>query len=144
MENEQLLPVADAGRNDGASEELAGRAVQLSSARMEPAAYPVPTMNVAINTLEPGGDQRPHRHNGAAITLAIEGEGVYSRIEDEQVDWSTGAAQVTPATELHSHHNRGPRRMVSLVAQMVACNSVSFSAPGTARTRSPLREVAGP
>lgn len=95
----------------------AGRALQLSSAQMEPAGYPVPTMNVAINTLEPGGDQRPHRHNGAAITLCIQGEGVYSMIEDQKVPWHHGAAQVTPATELHSHHNRGPARMRSLVVQ---------------------------
>ena len=74
-------------------------------------------MNVAMNTLEPGGDQRPHRHNGAAITLAIEGKGIHSMIEDERIDWSTGAAQITPATALHSHHNRGDRRMESLVVQ---------------------------
>jgi gentisate 1,2-dioxygenase len=74
-------------------------------------------MNVAINTLQAGGDQRPHRHNGAAITLAVIGEGVHSMIEDERVDWAEGAAQVTPAAELHSHHNRGNKRMLSLVVQ---------------------------
>lgn len=99
------------------SDETAGRALQLSSAAMQPAGYPVPTMNVAINTLDPGGDQRSHRHNGAAITLGIQAEGVYSMIEEQRVDWSHGAAQVTPATELHSHHNRGPARMRSLVVQ---------------------------
>ena len=57
------------------------------------------------------------RHNGAAITLSIQGEGVYSMIEDEKVPWSDGAAQITPATELHSHHNRGSGRMRSLVVQ---------------------------
>jgi gentisate 1,2-dioxygenase len=99
------------------TEQTAGRALQLSSAAMEPARYPVPTMNIAINTLEPGRDQRPHRHNGAAITLAVIGEGIHSMIEDERVDWSDGAAQVTPAAELHSHHNRGDKRMLSLVVQ---------------------------
>ena len=38
-------------------------------------------------------------------------------IENERIDWVTGAAQITPATELHSHHNRGDRRMESLVVQ---------------------------
>ena len=99
------------------TDQTAGRALQLTSAAMDPASYPVPTMNVAINTLQPGGDQRPHRHNGAAITLAVVAEGVHSMIEDERVDWSAGAAQVTPAAELHSHHNRGDKRMVSLVVQ---------------------------
>ena len=97
--------------------QTAGRALQLGSEGMAPASYPIPTMNVAINTLQPGGDQRPHRHNGVAITLAIQGAGTYSMIEDERVNWSDGAAQVTPATELHSHHNRGDQPMVSLVVQ---------------------------
>jgi gentisate 1,2-dioxygenase len=97
--------------------EASGKAVQLGTELMAPATWPVPSMNVAINTLQPGGDQRPHRHNGVAVTLAIQGEGVYSMIEDERIDWSTRAAQVTPATELHSHHNRGSERMVSLVIQ---------------------------
>jgi len=99
------------------SAEVSGRALQLAAADMEPARHPIPSMNVAINTLEPGGDQRPHRHNGVAITLAVESDAVYSMIEEQKVDWIAGAAQITPATELHSHHNRGSRRMVSLVVQ---------------------------
>jgi len=109
----RLAPVL--ARPDSA--ENAGRALQLASAAMAPARHPVPTMNVAINTLEPGADQKSHRHNGAAITLALGGEGVYSLIEDERIDWAYGAAQVTPAAELHSHHNRGTERMVSLVIE---------------------------
>jgi gentisate 1,2-dioxygenase len=77
----------------------------------------IPSINVAINTLAAGGDQRPHRHNGVAVTLAIQGEGIYSMIGGQRVDWSTGAAQITPATLLHSHHNRGVKRMRSLVIQ---------------------------
>lgn len=100
-----------------ASDQMSGRALQLASELMAPMRHPVPTINVAFNTLEPGGDQRPHRHNGVAITLAIQGEGVYSMIEDEQVNWSNGAAMVTPASELHSHHNRGTQRMESIVFQ---------------------------
>ncbi len=52
-----------------------------------------------------------------AITLGIEGEGVYSMIDGQRVDWSAGAAQITPAAALHSHHNRGAERMLSLVLQ---------------------------
>jgi gentisate 1,2-dioxygenase len=99
------------------SEQASGRALQLATKSMAPTKQPIPSMNVAINTLEPGGDQRPHRHNGAAITLAIEGTGIYSMIENERIDWVTGAAQITPAAELHSHHNRGEHRMKSLVVQ---------------------------
>jgi gentisate 1,2-dioxygenase len=99
------------------SSEEAGRAVLFSSQALAPARNILPMMVAAINTLEPGKDQRAHRHNGVAITLALEGEGVYSLIEGERVDWVSGAAQVTPATELHAHHNRGTKRMRSLVIQ---------------------------
>jgi gentisate 1,2-dioxygenase len=99
------------------SKNEAGRAVLFSSQALAPARNILPMMVAAINTLEPGKDQRSHRHNGVAITLALEGEGVYSLIEGERIDWVIGAAQITPATELHSHHNRGSDRMRSLVIQ---------------------------
>ncbi len=99
------------------TDDEAGRAVLFSSRALAPARNILPMMVAAINTLEAGGDQRPHRHNGVAITLALEGEDVYSLIEGQRIDWVNGAAQVTPATELHSHHNRGGIRMRSLVIQ---------------------------
>lgn len=99
------------------TEDEAGRAVLFSSRSLAPARNILPMMVAAINTLQSGGDQRPHRHNGVAITLALEGENVYSLIEGERIDWVRGAAQITPATELHSHHNRGNDRMRSLVIQ---------------------------
>jgi gentisate 1,2-dioxygenase len=52
-----------------------------------------------------------------AVTFSLQGEGVYSMIDGERVDWSDGAAQITPATRLHSHHNRGSQRMRSLIFQ---------------------------
>ncbi len=97
--------------------EDAGQAVQLTSRAMRPSRNTFPTVNAAFNSLEPGADQRPHRHNGVAVTLPIECENVHSLIEGERIDWSPGAAQITPATELHSHHNRGSSRMLSLVVQ---------------------------
>jgi gentisate 1,2-dioxygenase len=94
-----------------------GNSVQFSTTALAPSTNTIPTINTAINTLEPGCDQRPHRHNGVAVTLAIQGEGIHSMIDGKRVDWSTGAAQITPATLLHSHHNRGPQRMRSFVIQ---------------------------
>ena len=94
-----------------------GHSVQLMAAGLAPAPITIPTINVAINTLASGFDQRPHRHNGVAVTLAIQGEGIHSMIDGKRVDWSNGAAQITPATALHSHHNRGAKRMRSLVIQ---------------------------
>jgi gentisate 1,2-dioxygenase len=99
------------------SEQATGRSVMFSTLALAPSYMTIPTINVAINTLEPGCDQRPHRHNGVAVTLAIQGEGIHSMIDGQRVDWSNGAAQITPATTLHSHHNRGTKRMRSLVIQ---------------------------
>ena len=99
------------------SPETTGSSVMFSCHDFAPGYHTTPLINTAINTLEAGGDQRPHRHNGAAITLAIEGDGVHSMIEDTRVDWSNGAAQITPASLLHSHHNRGDKRMRSFVVQ---------------------------
>ncbi|MBH66780.1 MAG: hypothetical protein CMM58_00345 [Rhodospirillaceae bacterium] len=97
--------------------ETSGVSIQFSTPATAPSRNTIPMINTAINTLESGGDQRPHRHNGAAITLAIEGEGIHSMIEEDKVPWVTGAAQITPGSELHSHHNRGNRRMRSFVVQ---------------------------
>lgn len=94
-----------------------GASVQFTSAELAPSYNTTRTINCAINTLAVNSDQRPHRHNGVAVTLAIEGEGIHSMIDGQRVDWSTGAAQITPATRLHSHHNHGPRRMRSFVIQ---------------------------
>ena len=99
------------------TDETTGVAIVFSSPALAPSKNTMPMINTAINTLESGGDQRPHRHNGAAITLAIEGEGIHSTIEGEEIQWVSGAAQITPAAELHAHHNRGNRRMRSFVIQ---------------------------
>ena len=94
-----------------------GHSVNFANEALLPGYATTPSMNVAINTLAPGCDQRPHRHNGVAITLALQGKGIHSMIEGQRVEWSDGAAQITPATLLHSHHARGPLRMRSLVVQ---------------------------
>jgi gentisate 1,2-dioxygenase len=99
------------------TENTTGGSVQFSTHRTEPNFTTTPFINSAINTLAAGCDQRPHRHNGVAITLAIQGEGIHSMIDGERIDWVTGAAQITPATSMHSHHNRGNQRMRSLVIQ---------------------------
>jgi len=94
-----------------------GHSVQLMAGALAPAPITIPTINVAVNTLAIGCDQRPHRHNGVAVTLALQGEGIHSMIDGRRVDWSNGAAQITPAAAMHSHHNRGTKRMRSLVIQ---------------------------
>jgi gentisate 1,2-dioxygenase len=99
------------------TKETAGVAIQFSSPETLPSRNTIPMINTALNTLEAGGNQRSHRHNGAAITLAIQADNVYSKIEDETVNWENGVALITPGSELHSHHNRGSDRMMSFVVQ---------------------------
>jgi len=94
-----------------------GDSVMFSTAALAPSYMTIPSINVAINTLAPGRSQKPHRHNGVAVTLAIQGESIHSMINGERIDWSDGAAQITPATALHSHHNLGSKRMRALVIQ---------------------------
>ncbi len=94
-----------------------GRAVLLTSAPTEKTRVCLPSIALAVNSLEPGRSQRPHRHNAAAITLCIQGAGCHSIIEGNRVDWQANAVMVTPPTELHAHHNEGDQLMVSLVAQ---------------------------
>lgn len=99
------------------SADTTGYSVQFTSEALAPSINTIPSINCSINTLAPGADQRPHRHNGVAVTLAIQGDGVHSMIDHRRVDWSTGVAQITPATLLHSHHARGEKRMRSFVIQ---------------------------
>lgn len=94
-----------------------GRFVQFSSLALAPSNNTLPFVSVGLNTIAPGADQRPHRHNGVAVTLVLEGMGAYSMIDGERIDWSVGAVQITPPTTLHSHHNRGSARGRMLIFQ---------------------------
>jgi gentisate 1,2-dioxygenase len=99
------------------SEKPTGKFVLFTGPGLEEAKTITPTISLALNSLEPGGDQPPHRHNAVALTLCLEGEQLYSMIDGERVDWRKHAVMVTPPLAMHSHHNRGGGRMLSLVAQ---------------------------
>jgi gentisate 1,2-dioxygenase len=90
----------------------------------------MPSMMVAINSLEPGGVQRRHRHNSVAITVSLGGDGMHSLIGNEKVQWRTFGAIVTPPRLAHSHFNVGADFMRSLVIQdgpvFYNCRSVGF------------------
>ena len=94
-----------------------GKAVLFTRAGLETTHLATPTVAFAYNSLPPGEDQPPHRHNAAALTLCVRGEGVYSMVDGRRVDWQDRAVMVTPPSALHSHHNRGPDMMYSVVAQ---------------------------
>lgn len=98
-------------------QKTAGKSVIFSTTPMQGMRTILPSVTAAFNTLEPGGDQRPHRHNAVALTLAIESEGIYSQVAGEKIDWIPFGVMVTPPQAEHSHHNRGPRMMKSFVVQ---------------------------
>jgi gentisate 1,2-dioxygenase len=109
------------GRNG--EQRAAGKSVVFLTELMEARRLTTPTLLVAINSLEPGGDQRPHRHSSAALTLSIAGEGVYSTVDGERVDWSPDVLFVTPPGALHSHHNPGTQMMQAFVVQDTGLHS---------------------
>ena len=94
-----------------------GKAVLFSRVDLAANHLATPTVAFAYNSLPSGEDQPPHRHNAAALTLCVQGEGVYSMVDGRKVDWMDRAVMVTPPSTLHSHHNRGPSMMYSVVAQ---------------------------
>lgn len=101
----------------------AGKSVVFVTEPMKRMLVTSPSMLSALNTLEPGGDQRAHRHSSVALTLAIQGEGVYSMIGEQRIDWVDGAVILTPPGSVHSHHNRGREMMRSYVVQDTGLHS---------------------
>ncbi len=97
--------------------EAVGRAVIFTRDGLDEGHLTTPFFIANINTLEAGDDQRTHRHNGAALTLSIDGEGCHSFVGEQRLDWTPFGVMVTPAGFGHSHHTRGPGLMTSLVVQ---------------------------
>jgi gentisate 1,2-dioxygenase len=109
----QLQRVVEASQNATTS----GVALIFSSEALETSRNILPTLTLSLNTVPAGEHQRTHRHNSAAVTLILKGEGAYSMVGGERCDWSPYATLVTPATEPHSHHNPGGERAQFLIVQ---------------------------
>jgi gentisate 1,2-dioxygenase len=109
----QLQKVVQASQNATTS----GMALIFSSDRQETARNILPTLTLSLNTVPAGEQQRPHRHNSAAITLILKGDECYSMVGGKRCDWSPYATLVTPATEPHSHHNDSDERAMFLIVQ---------------------------
>lgn len=109
----QLRRVVEASQNVTTS----GVALIFSSSALEGSRNILPTLTLSLNTVPPGEHQRAHRHNSAAVTLILKGEGAYSMVGGGRCDWSTHATLVTPAGEVHSHHNPSDERATFLIVQ---------------------------
>lgn len=97
--------------------QTSGIALIFSSDTQAAARNILPTLTLSLNTLPPGEDQRAHRHNSAAITLVVQGEGCHSMVDSKRCPWSPFATLVTPPGAPHSHHNAGSRRALFLIVQ---------------------------
>lgn len=94
-----------------------GHALIFSAEKTEASRNLTPTMTLSLNTLKPHSSQPPHKHNSAAITLAVAGDPAYSMVGDAKCDWSPWATLLTPAAARHSHHNDGNTRAEFLIVQ---------------------------
>ena len=101
----------------GDVEDASGQAVQFMSEPTVAMGTCLPTIALAVNSLQPQTLQRPHIHNAVALTLCIQGQGCYSMIDGQRVDWQPNALMVTPPTAVHSHHNDSDKMMQCLIAQ---------------------------
>lgn len=101
----------------GAASNGNGAFIFSSQTFVEKRRLPFPTLMFALNSLVPGNDQRPHRHNAVALTLVLESEQCYSMIDGKRHDWVDLAALVTPPGQVHSHHNKGSKLTRFLIAQ---------------------------
>lgn len=103
------------GANANAS--TSGHALIFSAEKTEASRNITPTMTLSLNTLKPHSSQPPHKHNSAAITLAVAGDPAYSMVGDAKCDWSPWATLLTPPAAKHSHHNDGDTRADFLIVQ---------------------------
>ena len=109
----QLAIIGACTTNPGTS----GLAVIFSSDGLEAWRNITPSLTLSLNTLPPGEHQRAHRHNSAAITLALQGQACHSMVGGEKKPWSIGNTLVTPAGDPHSHHNAGSIQARFLIVQ---------------------------
>jgi len=101
----------------GRDARMAGSALIFSSERQEASRNILPTLTVAMNTLQPGASQRAHRHNSVAVSLVVQGEDCHSMVDGRRKDWSPWATTITPPVAAHSHHNGGERQALFLIVQ---------------------------
>ena len=94
-----------------------GLALVFSSDKQQDGRNVLPTLTLAMNTLLAGAVQRPHRHNSVAVSLVIQGDKCFSKIDGVQKDWAPWATTITPPVSVHSHHNEGDERAMFLIVQ---------------------------
>src|SRR5947209_5798615 len=85
--------------------ETAGRALFMATERTEKLGTCLPSMTLTLNAVRPGEAQRPHRHNAAAIVLALREAKCASTIGGKRFPWTRYVTLLTPAGVEHDHGN---------------------------------------
>ena len=87
--------------------DVPGRALFMTTARTEALGTCLPSMTLTFNAVRPGEAQRPHRHNAAAIVLALREAKCASTIGGKRFPWTRYVTLLTPAGAVHGHRNEG-------------------------------------
>lgn len=82
-----------------------GRALFMASERTERLGTCLPAMTLTLNAVRPGEAQRLHRHNAAALVLALREARCASTIGGTTFPWTTHVTLLTPAGVPHDHRN---------------------------------------
>ena len=82
-----------------------GRALFMASERTERLCTCLPAMTLTLNAVRPGEAQRPHRHNAAALVLALREARCASTIGGATFPWTEHVTLLTPAGAAHDHRN---------------------------------------
>ncbi|MEK9662640.1 MAG: hypothetical protein VW644_13075 [Alphaproteobacteria bacterium] len=94
-----------------------GLALHMNNAKLGAHYSTHPSIVLAINSLDPHRQQRPHHHNSVAVTMPIRCDRVHSVIDGQRVDWKQYTPMITPPAAMHEHINEGDEMMMSLVVQ---------------------------
>jgi len=82
-----------------------GRALFMATERTEALGTCLPAMTLTLNAVRPGEEQRPHRHNAAAIVLGLREAGCASTIGGRSFPWTRHLTLLTPPGVEHGHRN---------------------------------------
>jgi len=85
--------------------DTAGRALFMASERTEGLGTCLPAMTLTLNAVRPGEAQRAHRHNAAALVLALREARCASTIGGTTFPWTEHVTLLTPAGAAHDHRN---------------------------------------
>lgn len=101
----ELVPVGRGGER---------RAIALANPGLGGDPHATPTLWAAVQYLGPGEVAPAHRHTQAAFRFIVEGEGVWTVVNDDPVAMRPGDLLLTASWDWHGHHHAGDTAMVWL------------------------------